>query len=113
MLKGFLSGRLGKDCEVKQVNGKNVINFPVATEEGYGENKKTLWIDVAYWTDKTGIAPYLLKGQQVVVAGDVSMRKWETGAIVTMRADRIELVGSAKEAVSAPAQHDPASDLPF
>ena len=44
-----LLGRLGKDAEVKEINGKNVINFTVAVDTGYGDKKTTLWIDAAKW----------------------------------------------------------------
>ena len=74
-------GNLGKDCVVNTVNGKNVINFTVAHTEKYrdsqGNNQeKTTWVDCAYWTDRTAIAPYLQKGQQVFVEGTPEVRSF-------------------------------------
>ncbi|HRO70951.1 MAG TPA: single-stranded DNA-binding protein, partial [Chitinophagaceae bacterium] len=74
MIKLQVIGRLGKDCVVNTVNGKNVINFTVANTEKFrdsqGNNQeRTTWVDCAYWTDRTGIAPYLTKGTQVYVEG--------------------------------------------
>src|SRR3982750_1621673 len=74
MIKMQVIGNLGKDCVVNTVNGKNVINFTVAHTEKYrdsqGNNQeKTTWVDCAYWTDRTAIAPYLQKGTQVFAEG--------------------------------------------
>ncbi|MBI3882871.1 MAG: single-stranded DNA-binding protein, partial [Sphingobacteriales bacterium] len=35
MIKLQIVGNLGKDCIVKEINGKNVINFSVAHTERY------------------------------------------------------------------------------
>ena len=66
MIKLQVIGHLGKDGVVNNVNGKNVINFTVAHSEKYRDAQgvqkdKTLWVDCAYWTEKTAIAPYLKK----------------------------------------------------
>lgn len=59
-------GNLGKDAVTNTVNGKTVINFTVAhTEKGrdrdaQGNPKdKTIWVDCAYWTERTAVAQYL------------------------------------------------------
>lgn len=82
MIKLQIIGNLGKDCTVKDVNGKNVINFNVAHTESYKDkdgNKmnKTTWVECAYWTDKTAIAPYLTKGKMVYVEGAPEARGWK------------------------------------
>ena len=74
MIKLQVIGNLGRDCQVKEVNGKNVINFNVAHTERYKDNQgnqkeRTTWAECAYWTDKTAISPYLTKGQLVYVEG--------------------------------------------
>lgn len=66
MIKLQVIGNLGRDCVVNNVNGKNVINFSVAHTEKFkdaqGQQKdKTTWVECAYWTDRTAIAPYLKK----------------------------------------------------
>ena len=103
MIKMQVIGNLGKDCVVNQVNGKNVINFTVAHTEKYrdsqGNNQeKTTWVDCAYWTDRTAIAPYLQKGQQVYVEGSPEVRSFtrndgSTGATLTMRVREVQLLG--------------------
>jgi single-strand DNA-binding protein len=117
MITAAIVGRLGKDAEVKQLQGGTVINFSVAVDVGYGDKKETLWIDCAKWGEKTGVAAYLKKGQQVALSGEPGIRKWEGGATMTLRVATLELIGSAgskqqgDSAAAAPEQAS--SDLPF
>lgn len=81
MIKLQVIGNLGKDAVVNNVNGKNVINFTVAHTEKYrdaqgNQKDKTTWVDCAYWTDRTAIAPYLKKGTQVYVEGTPDVRTY-------------------------------------
>lgn len=74
-----LTGRLGKDPELKTTNsGKSVTSFGVALDEGYGEKKKTIWVNVEAW-DKTAEAINRLsgKGKRVTVRGRLSEDVWE------------------------------------
>src|SRR5690349_5059974 len=103
MIKMQVIGNLGKDCVVNTVNGKNVINFTVAHTEKYrdssGNNQeKTTWVDCAYWSDKTAIAPYLQKGTQVFVEGAPEVRSFTrsdgtSGAALSLRVREIQLLG--------------------
>ena len=104
MIKLQIIGHLGKDCVVKEVNGKNVINFNVAHSERYKDaqgnlKEKTTWVECAYWTDKTAVAPYLIKGQTVYAEGtpeaDAYMNKEnQAAATLRMRVQSIQLVGN-------------------
>ena len=104
MIKLQVIGNLAKDCVVNNVNGKNVINFNVAHNEKYkdaqGQQKdKTIWVDCAYWTDRTGIAPYLKKGTQVYAEGVPDIRTYTTndgrpGATLSLRVSIVQLLGS-------------------
>lgn len=130
-------GNLGKDCVTNAVNGKNVINFSVAHTEKYKDQQgnqkdKTIWVECAYWTDRTGIAPYLKKGTQVYVEGNPEVRTYAkndgtTGASLTLRVLSVQLLGSRTDAAGAPAysnngapagamvndSNDVPDDLPF
>lgn len=107
MIKMQVIGNLGKDCVVNTVNGKNVINFTVAHTEKYkdsqGNNQeKTTWVDCAYWTDKTALAPYLQKGKQVFVEGAPEVRSFTrndgtAGASLSMRVREVQLLGGKGE----------------
>ena len=103
MIKLQIVGNLGKDCIVKEVNGKNVINFSVAHTERYkdsqgAQKERTTWVECAYWTDKTAVAQYLTRGKTVYAEGtpeaDAYMNKDnQAAATLRMRVINIQLVG--------------------
>jgi len=135
MIKLQVIGNLGKDAVLNNVNGKSVINFTVAHTERFKDAQgvqkdKTTWVDCAYWTDRTGIAPYLKKGTSVYVEGTPDVRTYTTadgrnGATLSLRTLSIQLLGSrpneggAPQSENAPATSmistpaDPLDDLPF
>jgi len=144
MIKLQVIGYLGKDCTMNTVNGKNVINFNIAHSEKYKDaqgtpKERTIWVECAYWTDKTGIAPYLKKGTQVYAEGFPDVRTFTTqegkqGAALSLRILNVQLLGRANNEggdnsayhiqpssynnniASVPASTDiqePADDLPF
>lgn len=105
MIKLQVIGNLGKDCVISNVNGKNVINFSVAHTEKFkdsqGQQKdKTIWVECAYWTDRTGIAPYLKKGTMVYVEGAPDIRTYTTGdgrpgTSLSLRVVGVQLLGQS------------------
>jgi single-strand DNA-binding protein len=107
MIKMQIIGRLGKDCVVNTVNGKNVINFSVAHSEKYKDSQgsmqeKTIWVDCAYWTDRTAVAPYLVKGTQVYVEGQPEARSFQRndgtpGSSLSLRVREVQLLGGRAE----------------
>lgn len=134
MLKLAGIGNLGKDAEVKQVSGKTVINFNFAHTNSYvnGQGVKienTQWVECAYWTEKTGIAPYLKKGQQVYVEGSIEVATYakndgSTGVSLRCRVGMVQLCGTVAQAtqnMAAPAAYvppatgyqNPIDNLPF
>jgi single-strand DNA-binding protein len=104
MIKMQVIGRLGKDCIVNTVNGKNVINFSVAHSEKFKDSQgnmqdKTIWVDCAYWTDRTAVAQYLVKGTQVYAEGQPEVRTYQKndgtqGFSLTLRVREVQLLGS-------------------
>ena len=104
MIKLQVIGNLGKDCVTNLVNGKNVINFNVAHTEKFrdaqgNQKEKTVWVDCAYWTDRTAIAPYLKKGTQVYAEGTPDLRTYQKtdgtqGVSLTLRVQSVQLLGS-------------------
>ena len=119
MIKMQVIGHLGKDCVVNTVNGKNVINFTVAHTEKYkdsqGNNQeKTTWVDCAYWTDRTAVAPYLQKGTQVFTEGTPEVRSFTradgtAGASLSMRVREVQLLGRKGDSNSGSSNMDTAS----
>jgi single-strand DNA-binding protein len=73
-----ISGRIGRDAEVRNVNDQKVANFSVAENIGFGENKKTQWWSCALWGKRgESLAPHLTKGSAVTVCGEVSVREYD------------------------------------
>ena len=107
MIKLQIVGNLGKDCIVKEVNGKNVINFSLVHNERYkdsqgNQKERSIWVECAYWTDRTAISPYLKKGQMVYAEGtpeaDAYLNKEnQASATLRMRVQSIQLLGGNKE----------------
>ena len=103
MIKLQIIGNLGKDCIVKEVNGQSVINFSVVHSERYkdrqgNQKERATWVECAYWTDKTGVVPYLTKGKTIYAEGypeaEAYMNKEnQAAATLRMRVLNIQLVG--------------------
>jgi single-strand DNA-binding protein len=119
MIKMQVIGNLGKDCVVNTVNGKNVINFTMAHTEKYKDSQgvnqeKTTWVDCAYWTDRTAIAPYLTKGQLVFVEGAPEVRTFTrqdgtAGASLSLRVREVQLLGGKASSGSSSPSYSGAS----
>ena len=105
MIKLQVIGNIGKDCVVNNVNGKNVINFSVAHTEKFKDAQgvqkdKTIWVECAYWTDRTAVSQYLTKGKTVYAEGspeaDAYMNKDnQAAATLRMRVQSLQLVGGS------------------
>ena len=103
MIKLQVIGNLGKDCIVKEVNGKNVINFSVAHSERYkaaqgNQKERTTWVECAYWTDRTAVAQYLTKGRTVYAEGTpeadaYTNKEGQVAATLRMRVQTVQLLG--------------------
>ena len=123
------SGRLGSDAEVRYTaNGTAVCSFIVANDIGYGDNKKTQWIDCVLFGKRAegGLPQHLVKGAQVVVSGEVTLKTYakrdgSQGASLQVRVNDVDLIGgkgeprqqreSAQQA--APAADEFLDDIPF
>ena len=69
--KIVLIGRLGREPELRFTPaGKQVTSFNVAVDDGFGDNKKTIWLRVSAW-DKLAETcnNHLKKGSLVLVEG--------------------------------------------
>ncbi len=103
MIKLQVIGNLGADCIQKEVNGKTVINFNVAHSEKYKDaqgnvKERTTWVNCAYWTDKTAIAQYLIRGKTVYAEGSpeadpYTNKEGQAAATLRMRVQNIQLLG--------------------
>ena len=102
MLKITATGRLGKDAILKEVSGTKVINFSIAHSEKYNGEEKTTWLECAKWGEKTGVAPYLVKGANVLIEGTPEIRTYPkndgtTGVTFMVRVTSLELLGGGNK----------------
>lgn len=68
----------GKDCEVRFTkDGTAIANFSFALSSGYGDKKKTTWLNCSI-IGKRGetLAPMLTKGTQVALTGEISLNEY-------------------------------------
>lgn len=75
----ILMGRLTRDVELRQTaSGTPVCSFSVAVDNGYGENKKTDFINCVAWKSTAEfISRYFTKGQMIALSGRLSTRTWD------------------------------------
>lgn len=78
-------GRLTKDPEMRYTpSGKAVCNFTIAVDDGFGEDKKTIWVNVATWEKQAeSCNKFLKKASLVFVEGRLqhvegNPRVWES-----------------------------------
>lgn len=104
MIKLQIIGNLGKDCIVKEVNGRQVINFSVAHTDRYkdsagNQKERTTWVECAYWTDRTAVAQYLTKGKTVYAEGapeadSYTNKEGQAAATLRMRVQTVQLLST-------------------
>lgn len=78
MYKLLVSGIVGNDAEVKDVNNSKLIKFSVAVHNDYknaeGEKvEKTDWVQALWWKNgkqSTKVVEYLKKGKKVILEGE-------------------------------------------
>lgn len=90
-----LAGAIGKDAVLRRTQaGEPVLGFSVAVDDGYGENKSTMWFDVNLWGKRgQSLEPHLKKGVRVTVSGEFGSRQHENRTFFTCRASDITIQG--------------------
>ena len=110
----IITGRLGKDPEqVPTKSGTPMCKFSLATDDGYGDNKKTNWHRVKVF-GKTAehCMTYLTKGRMVQVVGRIEYDKYDKNGVTMYTADvianTVEFIGGKQGQV---ATEDSSSNL--
>lgn len=111
-------GYLGKDAETRYLqSGDPVVSFSVGVKSGYGDKATTTWARCSmFGTRGEAVAPYLMKGQQVAISGEPSLREYtdkqgQTRSSLEVRVNDLTLVGkrdAQPAAQQAPRQQAPA-----
>lgn len=78
-----LAGHLARDIEIKSVgNDKTVAKTSIAVNNGYGDKKKTVFIDITCWNKTAEFAKqYLSKGSAVLINGQLELEQWEKDGV--------------------------------
>jgi len=126
MQKTILIGNLGKEPELRKVNGTPVCNFSVATTERWkdqqGERQeRTEWHNIVAWGDLATICSnYLTKGSKVYIEGKNKTRKWtdknKTDRYITeIHAKEMQLLAGVKNGSATTGDEVPdfSGDVPF
>ncbi len=77
--KVVLMGRLTRDPELRTIpSGTPVADFGLAADSGWGENKKTCFVDVTVWGKQAEfVAKYFKKGDGIHLDGRLELEQWE------------------------------------
>jgi single-strand DNA-binding protein len=115
--------RLGRDAETRSLpTGDQVVELALAYNygrKGDDGNRPSQWIKASFWGERAAkVAPYLRKGDQVVVyLSDLHIEMYEgkngAGASLVGRVDDLELVSGQKpQEQQAPRQAAPQRQAP-
>jgi len=114
------TGNLGHDCDVRYTKDSTpVCSFSVAVKSGYGSREQTNWIRCALFGKRaeSKVVEYLVKGQQVGIVGEASLRTWEKdgkhGAAIEVVVQDLTLLGAkqAPQQTQGPAQPSTQDDF--
>lgn len=137
--KVILIGNLGKDPEVRSIEGgTKVASFSLATNEIYkgkdgNKVEQTEWHNIVVWRGLAELAEkYLRKGSQIYLEGKIKTRSWDDKEgnkryITEIVGDSMNFLGKpgggnndshqapppSEEHVGADSSSDDDSDLPF
>lgn len=79
MNKTILIGNITKELDLRKTQtNKSVIEFSIAINEGYGENKTTEYVNVVAWEKLADrIATYCRKGHKICIEGRIKTDTYE------------------------------------
>ena len=83
MINASASGRLGKDAEYFERNGKQFVKFSIASRI---DKDNAQWINCTIWGKRAeSLASFLLKGSSVYVSGELALNKFtkDSGEVLT------------------------------
>lgn len=121
--KVILVGHLGKDPEVRHLEGNtSVATFTLATTESYTNKEgkrvdQTEWHNIVVWRNLADIAAkYLTKGKQVYVEGKIRSRSYDDKEgvkryITEIVADTFTILGKKEDSNGSSSQQKQDDDL--
>ena len=110
------TGNVGRDAEIKEVAGKQVIKFAVACKQG--KDEPAIWVNCDYWTGRK-VGEFIKKGTQVEVIGQLIEREHDGNKYQSCNVMQVDLLGGRQDqqtAQTTPAQcgaEEEGDPLPF
>ena len=75
-----ITGRLTRDAQHKSTTQSEFCAFSVAADDGFGDNKTTLFFDCTKWGKGAAkLTEFLQKGTAVTVSGSLGMKEADNG----------------------------------
>ena len=116
-----LVGRLTRDCELKSTpQGTSVCRFSIAVNRrkrtGDKWEDEVSYFDVVLWgRSAETLNPYLQKGRQVSIEGELRQNRWEqdgkTNSKIEVVANNVQLLGGGNQGlVTGPSRPDQRMD---
>ena len=122
MNNATITGRLGQDPEVKTYgDNKMLVKFSIATNDGFGDKKKTNWHNcTAFGKPAEIISKYVKKGNEICINGSIDYNEHEGKRYTSINVNNFTLIGGKSESNSseptkqeATASDEVEDDLPF
>lgn len=95
-----ISGNVGKDGELATTqSGQQILKFSVAATSGFGDKKKTSWVNCVMFGNYAGaMAQHITKGSKVCVSGEFTIEQWDKqdgtkGMAVSLNVRSMDLLG--------------------
>lgn len=109
--------RLGNDPEQRHTaGGDSIVNFNAAVDSGFGDKKVTTWLRCNMWGKRgESVLPYLSKGSQVAISGELSNREWtdkegQKKLSLEVRINELTLLGGKQSGQNNSAPEQPAAN---
>lgn len=102
MITIHFTGHVGRDAEIKEVAGKQVIKFAVAAKQG--KDEAAIWVNCDYWTG-TKVGEFIKKGTLIEVVGQLKEREHDGKKYQSCNVMQVELLVGRQDQQAA--QTDP------
>jgi single-strand DNA-binding protein len=104
MIQAFITGRLGKDAELRQAGRDNVCSFSVASGRKVKGEETTTWVRCSLWGKRgEALVQYLTKGTKIAVGGELSTREHNGKTYLDLRVgEMLELMGGGNRNGGSP-----------
>lgn len=107
--KVIFVGRLTRDPELRYTpSGTAVCNTALAVDSGWGDNKKTLFIDIVVWGKQAeAFSKYMSKGKLCYFEGRLEKQEWEKDGV---KRSKMEAVAETVKFLSPKGESSPSTE---